>query len=96
MKLIPNCSEAVFRLDATNLSAKERKIVIEIFNEDAKNKEDESEDFDVYLYESKIFDKEVLTYDGEYPYHCSSRIDDSMEKAEKKIGKKLKYEIEQE
>ena len=88
--LYPNCSEATFRLDPKGLSADERQIVKNLFVKAGDAWKDMET---VDLYPDNVFGKEILTFDGDYPYNGGDEIKAAMDKAEKRLGKKINWEI---
>jgi hypothetical protein len=90
MNLIPNCSEATFRLDPKGLGADERQIVKNMFVK-AGDAWKDNETVDLLV--DHVFGKEILYWDGDYPYNGGDKIKAAMEKAEKRLGKKLNWEI---
>jgi len=99
VNLIPNCSEATFRIDISNLSKDEIEKIKIIWEHNVKEKmkEDGDEDGEYdgsELVETAIFDKKLLQADGDFPYNCSDTVDHIVAAAEKALGKKLKTETE--
>jgi len=99
MELIPNCSEATFRVDVSDLSKKEIEQIKEIWEHHVEEYMEENEYKDErpegsILEESRILGKKVLACDGDFPYNASSEIKHIISVAEKGLGKKLVWESE--
>ena len=100
INLIPNCSEATFRIDVSNLSKEEIEKIKVIWEHNVKErmKEDGDEDCDPPegsdLVETSIFDKQLLQASGDFPYNCSDTVDHIVAAAEKALKKTLKTERE--
>jgi len=96
IELIPNCSEAVFRIDVSKLSKKEVATVKRIWEEEVKKlDEEEFGEEGSELYSKKLFDKAVLEANGEFPYHAGDEIRAIVKKAEKELGKEIPSEFDE-
>lgn len=98
MNLIPNCSEATFRIDISNLTATDIKKIKFIWDHHIKDymkkEELDEEPEGSELYEKEIFDKKLLEADGDFPYNCNGEINHIIFAIEKALNKKLKTESE--
>ena len=99
INLIPNCSEATFRIDISTLTDAEIDKIILIWEHHVHEKDEDGDDYttrDGSVLESKtILGKRILEADGDFPYNCGNIVEHIVETAEKAIGKKLVTESEQ-
>lgn len=97
--LIPNCSEATFRIDISNLNAKEIAMVKKVWDAGVKEYEKEN-DWDAEgeggdLYEETIFGIKCLKSKGDFPFNGADKVKEIVKNAEEALGKKLRTDEEE-
>lgn len=90
--LYPNCSEAVYRIDLTNLTEAEIEAIEAVLTDLAENHEFGKEDeegnendeenkwYDTGFGRKDIFGKKVIVVQGEVPYNCSDWLEGKLSK----------------
>jgi len=93
INLIPNCSEATFRIDVSRLGGKTKQLIRKTWEQHVKEyMADQSLDNEPegsQLSDKTIFGRAVLEADGDFPYSCNEIVEAIVADIESKIGKKL-------
>lgn len=93
--LQPNCSEAIFRIDLSNLTSKERRKVNKVYREFLFGRGTEELKWwgETSIYKDTIFGIPALIIQGEAPYHCENELRSFLEE---KLGKEIWGKVKKE